>query len=510
MKSVLAAIRDPNLFRPYLAPKLKPWRSWVGGVLPCIFGLSVDARCHDLITEATKRDINKLPATGFKRSVILCGRRSGKSKIAGLIAAYIAAMSGLEKQLSPGEKGYVACLAPTKQQATIVHSYIKGALSSPLLSAEIVEDNKESLTLSNGVVIQTFAGSFRHARGFTLLGAVVDEICFFRHGEECDLTAKELVRALRPALSTIRGSKLIAIGSKYSMDGWAFETWKKFWAEGDANASSTLVWDAMTTAMNPTIPQSEIDDAMAEDPESARAEFLNQWREDVAAFLPRSTVEACVIKNRIELLPRPAIGYSAFVDMSGGRNDDAGLAIAHRPLGGKITVDKVVRYKPPFDPYSVIAAMAKEMDAFGITRCRGDRYSAEFVTRAFRNHRVNYQASEKSKSDLYLEALPLLCGGQIELPDNPILIDQFSNLERRVRAGGKDIVDHPRGGHDDLSNVVAGVAYSVGRPALRIGGLGVLRPQLQQQQKPDQGLAVAQRRALLARLMTPNGPRSLI
>jgi hypothetical protein len=51
-----------------------------------------------------------------------------------------------------------------------------------------------------------------------------------------------------------------------------------------------------------------------------------------------------------------------------------------------------------------------------------------------------------------------LCSGEIELLDHPALIDQLAALERRTRSGGRDVVDHPSGGKDDLANAVAGVA----------------------------------------------------
>ncbi len=37
-----------------------------------------------------------------------------------------------------------------------------------------------------------------------------------------------------------------------------------------------------------------------------------------------------MIKDRKQLLHRQEYRYAAFVDMSGGRSDDAALAIAHR------------------------------------------------------------------------------------------------------------------------------------------------------------------------------------
>jgi hypothetical protein len=42
--------------------------------------------------------------------------------------------------------------------------------------------------------------------------------------------------------------------------------------------------------------------------------------------------------------------------------------------------------------------------------------------------------------------------------DHPKLINQLCALERRTARGGRDSIDHPLGGHDDLCNAVAGFA----------------------------------------------------
>jgi hypothetical protein len=43
------------------------------------------------------------------------------------------------------------------------------------------------------------------------------------------------------------------------------------------------------------------------------------------------------------------------------------------------------------------------------------------------------------------------------LLDDDKLVNQIVALERRVARGGKDSIDHPPNGHDDLANAVAGV-----------------------------------------------------
>jgi hypothetical protein len=42
------------------------------------------------------------------------------------------------------------------------------------------------------------------------------------------------------------------------------------------------------------------------------------------------------------------------------------------------------------------------------------------------------------------------------LLDNPRLLTQIMNLERRTARGGRDSIDHAPGSHDDLANAVAG------------------------------------------------------
>ncbi len=55
--------------------------------------------------------------------------------------------------------------------------------------------------------------------------------------------------------------------------------------------------------MNSTIPQSEIDKAREEDPDSALSEFDAEFRSDVSQLLDRNIVEAAVIPNKFELSP---------------------------------------------------------------------------------------------------------------------------------------------------------------------------------------------------------------
>jgi hypothetical protein len=79
-----------------------------------------------------------------------------------------------------------------------------------------------------------------------------------------------------------------------------------------------------------------------------------------------------------------------------------------------------------------------------------------FRSNSSARHGITCAVSERIKSDIYRELLPLLNSGRIELLDDPRLANQLTNLERRTARSGKDSIDHPPGAHDDIANSVAG------------------------------------------------------
>ena len=471
--TIIDCINDPLLFRPFLGVgpslNLTTWEPWFGA-LRALYGLPILLTHRNTVQQCTGRKCRLLPPTGFTTAEFLIGRRSGKSRIAAIIAGYEAALSGREKLVAKGELPMVAVVSPTRAQSRIVHSYVRALFDVPLLKGEVVEETVTGFTLRNRVKIEIATGDHRSIRGYTLLAAIIDEACFFSTSEESRVkNDEELVQAIQPGLATT-GGPLIAISSPYARKGWCFDTYQKCFGKDNA---SILVWNTASRMMNPTLPQRVVDDAIANDLQAAKSEYLGEFRDDVCEFLPRSLIEGLVVRGRRELLPRSSQQYQAFVDLSGGRSDDAALAIAHRE-DRKIVIDVLKRYRPPFSPYDVIGQMIGELRKFNVRRVTGDNYAAEFVARGFTSQGVGYMKSDKPKSALYLELLPRLCSGEIELLDDATLVNQLAGLERRTRSGGKDIIDHAPGGHDDLSNVISGVSYISGSRRVVVGGLDSL------------------------------------
>jgi hypothetical protein len=216
------------------------------------------------------------------------------------------------------------------------------------------------------------------------------------------------------------------------------------------------VWVAPSTTMNPTLPASLVARRLEEDPDRAASEYLAQFRSDIAAFIAREVVDSCVVPGCFELRPIWENSYIAFADPSGGSSDSFTLAIAHSDSEGRGILDCLRERRPPFSPDDVVAEFAATLRSYGITTVTGDRYAGDWPKDRFLHHGITYEASERTKSQIYQEALPLLNSGKVELLDHSRLVQQLCSLERRTARGGRDSIDHAIGSHDDVANAACG------------------------------------------------------
>jgi hypothetical protein len=338
-------------------------------------------------------------------------------------------------------------------------AYLLAQLTTiPMLRELIERETAASFDLHQDVTIEVHSASFKTTRGYTIISALCDEIAFWPTDDSAE-PDYEVLNALRPGMATIPGAMLLCASSPYARRGALWDAWRRHYAK----PSPTLVWQAPTRTMSPTVPQSVIDEATERDPASAAAEWRAEFRTDVESFVSREAVEACVAPGVIERPPVDGFRYQAFVDPSGGSSDAFTLAVGHRE-GDAIIIDAVRERRPPFSPEQVVADFSSLLLSYRCSRVVGDRYGGEFPREMFRKHGIQYEPSKKAKSDFYRDLLPLLNSRRLDLLDHPQLHAQLIGLERRTARGGRDSIDHAPGAHDDLANAVAGVA-SCERPS---------------------------------------------
>ena len=305
----------------------------------------------------------------------------------------------------------------------------------------VADETNDSITLNNGVVIEVATASFRVTRGYSFAAVLADEVAFWRSDDSVNPDV-EIIGALRPGLASIPGSMLLLASSPYRKRGVLHATFAKHYGRDDARV---LVWKAPTLVMNPGLDPAIVAEAYEDDAEAAAAEYGAEFRSDLSDFVPRAVVDACTPPGRFEVPPVAGTRYVAFVDPSGGSADSMTLAIAHRH-GDKAILDAVREVRPPFSPENVTSDFAAVLRTYGLSRLTGDRYGGEWPRERFRVHGVEYALSERPKSEIYLDGLPLLNGGRVELLAIPRLTAQLCGLERRTARSGRDSIDHAPGG----------------------------------------------------------------
>jgi hypothetical protein len=222
------------------------------------------------------------------------------------------------------------------------------------------------------------------------------------------------------------------------------------------DSDDVLVVAGPSIVFNPTLDSEKIAAARAADPQAAVSEWDGGFRNDRSAFLDDATIDAVIDHERpLELPPRSRTNYFAFADASAGRHDAFTLCIAHRD-GERIFADVIRGRKPPFDPASVAHEYALLAREYGCRRITGDHYAPGWVSGAFGAARCEYRYAELTRSELYLEGLPLFTRGLVSIPDQPLLLRELRLLERRTARSGKDTVDHGVGGSDDFANALFG------------------------------------------------------
>ena len=473
--TLLEAIDDASLFAPWFERSPGSWKAW-RVFIAALFGLSLRRRSERaLFRECTGRTTP--PDKPAREAWLLVGRRGGKSFVLALVAVFIATFRDYRPYLNRGERATVVIVAADRRQARTVFRYLRALLTEvPMLAQMIEAERAEAFDLRGQVTIEVHSASFKTVRGYTVCAAILDECAFWPTDESAAQPDSEIIAALRPAMSTIPNSLLLAASTPYARRGELFNAYRRHFGK-DGN---TLVWKAHTRLMNPSVPESVIKEAFERDPVSAASEFGDEnvfdFRSDIAQFIDRAVVEACISEGIRERPPVSGVQYAAFVDPSGGLHDSMTLAIAHRE-GDAAVIDAVREQRPPFSPDACVKDFVRTLKSFRVNRVVGDAYAGEWARQPFERLGVSYVLSNKTRSNLYLDALPHLNSRNVQLLDDPRTVTQFCGLERRTSRTGKDIVDHGPHGHDDVVNSVCGAIDLVLTRRHQIEISGIVAPE---------------------------------
>lgn len=203
----------------------------------------------------------------------IVGRGAGKSRIVAPLACFFASRDYVR---APGEFIYIGVFAPDRKHAGVTFRYVLGLLRSvPALAALIVnETTRDSLELSNGVIIEVIAASVAAPRGRAYALVIVEEAAFLPTDQSANPDV-ELLRAVRPALARVPDSLLAVVSSPYARRGVLFSAWRKYHDQPDG---AVILVQAATLDLNPTFDAQAIATAYEDDPASAAAAYGAEFR----------------------------------------------------------------------------------------------------------------------------------------------------------------------------------------------------------------------------------------
>jgi hypothetical protein len=453
------ALQDRSLLGQTLkGPSWQPWRT----LLIASMGEELTPYERETFKAITGRD--REPGQRVEELVAVVGRRGGKSRAISTLACYVAGLCN-HGALVSGERGVLLIIAPDQTQADICLGYIVAAFEqSPMLKPLIEARTQRELRLTNKIDIQVRASDFRRLRGPTYVGIVCDEVAFWMNSETSANPDDEILASVRPGMATTNGL-LVMISSPYSRRGVLWDTYRKHY--GSNGDPLILVAKGSSKQFNPSLPQGVVDRAYERDAASASAEYGGEWRRDIDDYISLEVVSGCRV-GIIERAPATShvSNYVGFVDPSGGSQDAFALCVGHYESSkDTVIVDCLREVTPPLSPEQTVQDFSRTLKSYHINKIVGDRYAGQWPVELFAKFGITYEQSAAPKSDLYRDLLPLLNSRRVELLDNAKLVSQLCSLERRTARGGRDSIDHPPGGHDDLANVVAGLcSVAVGTP----------------------------------------------
>jgi hypothetical protein len=180
---------------------------------------------------------------------------------------------------------------------------------------------------------------------------------------------------------------------------------------------------------------------------------LNLPGAPTGAFFDQGIVERAIVAGRQVIEPQDGIDYLAFVDMSGGSNDDATLGIAHW-TGEKAVLDLLISQgvPTPFNPRLAISGpFAAACARYRCREVHSDAYAGQTFRHDFSDLGIDYIVEKQTRTDLYENLEVALNAGQVELLDIAKLRRELMTIVARGAS-----LDHMPGQHDDWATSAAG------------------------------------------------------
>jgi hypothetical protein len=266
--------------------------------------------------------------------VLILGRRSGKSALAAVFAAY--ELYKLLKRghpqayygMPPGSEIRIMDIANDKEQASIVYNDIQGHIQAiDYFKSNIAHDTQTFLRFrtdndrkkfgpdGKGTITATFKSSIaKGLRGRGIICAILDEIAFFVDNGKS--SAERVYKAIKPSIAQFAKKdkktrkaigdtegRMILISSPDAKEGFFYQQYQMSMTGGKESRNMLMI-QAPTWEIRPDLPKSYYEEEFAKDPNGFMTEHGAEFSDRVRGYIEdHADLQACIIP---ELRPKQA------------------------------------------------------------------------------------------------------------------------------------------------------------------------------------------------------------
>ncbi|MDB4987837.1 MAG: hypothetical protein JWN04_3015, partial [Myxococcaceae bacterium] len=388
-----------------------------------------------------------LPTIKPRRVVLIAGIRGGKSLLS-CCAAIHACLTADLSSLKPHELPRYAVIAPTVDAARATFVQLTGIVqSSPTLRTFLDgEPTTDTLVIRRPdgrrveiVVVAALRGGLS-VRNRWLVGACLEECASF--GSESSgaaVNAEDILAAAETRL--LPGCQAWLISSPFGPVGILYELHARHFGR---SGGTTLVVHAPTRALNPSFPQSRIDEIRLESPDVAAREYDASWVDADSAFLPAVCIDAAI---RESPMVRPGTAFHAAMDPA-TRGNSWTLAVGWTVTSSDGLETRVViagcwqwtgSKSAPLSPRATLAEIATVLAPFGAQRIHVDGWSFDSLREHASAVGLTLEQHTGGADQAYARLRTLLANGLIELPPHPIMRQDLLSIRQRATASGVKI-----------------------------------------------------------------------
>lgn len=334
-------------------------------------------------------------------------------------------------------------ISPSQRQSQHFMGYVYrylNLLRKDWANISVIEETKSSLIFDDGGEIYSLPNSASTVRGFRAHEVTFDEFAHFLHG-----TDKEVMTALMPSIS--RGGQLNLISTPFGTEN----EYHSIWTDDDRYNKHLINWTECED-----LDQEEIKRLQLIDPLTYGQEYNNQFLEEMdEAEFPFSLIKRSInMELEYEELSKSKV-YVGGADI-GRKRDLTAISVSE-----KVANKYYLRYVHSFqnvkydDQKAYFQWLLKnytfewfKMDATGI-----GNMLVEGLHDDFGDVVVPIEFDNQNKQDMVMGLKELMFKKELQMPNDPMLINNIRSIKRMFTAGGYLRFDSARNseiGHADL------------------------------------------------------------